>query len=189
MPVSRGVCASAATSDDADGWLVVPAIGALATSTASTPASDAASRVASCPPAVSWVCRCTGTSNRSRSAPTSRAAAAGRRSPAMSLMASTCAPAPMICVGEAQVVVERVEVLGGVEQVAGVAQRDLGDRVPGLEHGRRSPAASARRRSARRRCGRCRHRWRMPRARTRRSPRWGTGCSRRCCGRAAASGC
>jgi uncharacterized protein YhbP (UPF0306 family) len=38
---------------EAEGWLVVPAIGAEATSTASTPASMAAIRVASCPPAVS----------------------------------------------------------------------------------------------------------------------------------------
>ena len=37
--------------------------------------------------------------------------------------------------GEPQVVVERVEVLGGVEQVAGVADGDLGDGGAGLEHG------------------------------------------------------
>jgi hypothetical protein len=37
--------------------------------------------------------------------------------------------------GEAQVVVERVEVLGGVEQVARVAERDLGDRRVRREHG------------------------------------------------------
>ena len=48
--------ASAATRADAEGWLVVPAIGALATSTASAPARLAARRVASWPPAVSWVC-------------------------------------------------------------------------------------------------------------------------------------
>ncbi|WP_436197733.1 hypothetical protein [Streptococcus pneumoniae] len=45
--------ASAATSADAEGWLVVPAIGGLATPTASTPASMAANSVASWPPAVS----------------------------------------------------------------------------------------------------------------------------------------
>ena len=111
MPVSRSVCASAATSEEAEGWLVVPAIGALATSTASTPARLAASRVASWPPAVSWVCRCTGRSNRSRSAPTSFSAAAGRRSPAMSLIARMCAPASTICggIGEAEAVVLRVD--------------------------------------------------------------------------------
>ena len=37
-------------------------------------------------------------------------------------------------IGEAQVVVQRVEVLVGVEQVACVAEGDLGDRGPGLEH-------------------------------------------------------
>ena len=46
-PVSRAVNSRAATSADIGGWLVVPAIAALATSTASTPAADAASRVAS----------------------------------------------------------------------------------------------------------------------------------------------
>ena len=39
--------ARAATKAEAEGWLVVPAIGADATSTASTPASIAAIRVAS----------------------------------------------------------------------------------------------------------------------------------------------
>ena len=65
---------------DAGTWLVVPAIGALATSTASTPTSMAASKVASWPPAVSWVCRCTGRSKFSRSAATSFRAAGGRSS-------------------------------------------------------------------------------------------------------------
>jgi hypothetical protein len=45
--VGRSVLAHAATSADAGTWLVVPAIGALATSTASTPSSIAASKVAS----------------------------------------------------------------------------------------------------------------------------------------------
>ena len=35
--MSRSVCARAATSAESDGWLVVPAMGALATSTASAP--------------------------------------------------------------------------------------------------------------------------------------------------------
>ena len=47
IPVSRSVFSSAATRELNDGWLVVPAIGALATSTASTPASTAARSVAS----------------------------------------------------------------------------------------------------------------------------------------------
>ena len=125
----------AATSADSDGWLVVPAIDATAASTASTPASIAAISVASWPPAVSWVCRCTGRSKRSRSAVTSVRAAGGRSSPAMSLIASTCAPAVDDLLGQAQVVVEGVELLGRVGQVAGVAERDLGDGRAGGPHG------------------------------------------------------
>ena len=166
-----------------------PPSGALATSTASTPARLAARSVASCPPAVSWVCRCTGTSKRSRSAATRRSAAAGRRSPAMSLIARMCAPAPTISLGEAEVVVERVEVFGRIEQVARVAERHLGHGVTRSRAPSRSRDASARRRSVRRRCGRCRRRSLPPRARTRRSPRSGTACSRPCCVRGAASGC
>ena len=48
--------------------------------------------------------------------------------------------------GEAQVVVERVQVLGGVEQVARVAEGDLGDRGAGREHRVDRRAASGRRR-------------------------------------------
>ena len=84
-PVGRSVSSVAATSADSDGWLVVPAIVAVAASTASTPASMAASRVPIWPPAVSWVCRCTGRSKRSRSAAHERAPrperAAGRPCP------------------------------------------------------------------------------------------------------------
>ena len=47
-------------------------------------------------PAVSWVCRCTGRSKRSRSAVTRVRAAGARSRPAMSLIASTCAPASTI---------------------------------------------------------------------------------------------
>ncbi len=86
----------AETSADSAGCDVVPAIAAQAASTASTPDSIAATRVASCPPGVSWVCRCTGSSNRSRSAVTSVRAAGARSSPAMSLIASTWAPASTI---------------------------------------------------------------------------------------------
>jgi hypothetical protein len=46
-PVARSVPSVAATRADSGGWLVVPAIDDEATSTASTPASMAASRVAS----------------------------------------------------------------------------------------------------------------------------------------------
>ena len=145
-PVSRGPWSVAATSAVIDGWLVVPDIGALAASTASTPASIAASSVASWPPAVSWVCRCTGRSNRSRSAVTRVRAAGARSSPAMSLIARTCAPASTIRSASREVVVEGVEPLVRVGQVAGVAERHLGDRRAGRADGLRSPAASARRR-------------------------------------------
>ena len=93
----RSVWSVAATSAEIGGCDVVPAIDATAASTASTPDSIAAVSVASCPPAVSWVCRCTGRSKRSRSAETSVRAAGGRSSPAMSLIARTWAPASTIC--------------------------------------------------------------------------------------------
>ena len=96
-PVGRALWSVAATSADSDGWDVVPDIDATAPSTASAPAPIAARYVASWPPAVSCVWMCTGRSNSLRSAETSRAAAGGRSSPAMSLIASTCAPAATIC--------------------------------------------------------------------------------------------
>ncbi|SHU61755.1 Uncharacterised protein [Mycobacteroides abscessus subsp. abscessus] len=95
--MSYSLCAAAATIADREGWLVVPAMGAAAPSTASAPACQAARYVASCPPAVSCVWTCTGRSNRERSAVTKVAAAGGRSRPAMSLIASTCAPASTIC--------------------------------------------------------------------------------------------
>ena len=95
-PVSRGEWSVAETSADSAGWEVVPAIAAQAASTASTPASIAAVSVASWPPGVSWVWRCTGRSKRSRSAVTRVRAAGARSRPAMSLIASTWAPAPTI---------------------------------------------------------------------------------------------
>ena len=49
----------------------------------------------------------------------------------MSLIASTCAPAADDLLGQPQVVVEGVERSAGSEQVAGVAQRHLGDRGAG----------------------------------------------------------
>jgi hypothetical protein len=69
-PVSRSVPSVAATRADRLGWLVVPAIDEHAASTASTPASMAARSVPIWPPAVSWVCRWTGRSKRSRRAVT-----------------------------------------------------------------------------------------------------------------------
>ena len=132
--MSRSVCAVAATSADRLGWLVVPAIGALAASTASAPARLAASRVASCPPAVSCVCTCTGRSKRSRRARDERLGGAGAQQARHVLDRQDVRAGRDHVVGEPQVVVERVEVLGRVEQVAGVAERDLGDGGAGGEH-------------------------------------------------------
>ena len=177
----------AETSADSAGCEVVPAIDAQAASTASTPASIAASRVASWPPAVSWVCRCTGRSKRSRSAVT-RVRAAGRaQQPGHVLDRQHVRAGLDDPLGQAEVVVERVELLGGAGQVAGVAERDLGDGRAGLAHrlDRRPHLLDVVERvedpehvePGRRR----------PRARTPWSPRSGTACSRPCCGRGAAS--
>ncbi len=94
--MARAVWSVVATSAESAGWLVVPAMAAQAASTASTPASIAASSVASWPPGVSCVCRWTGRSKRSRRARTSVRAAGARSRPAMSLIAITWAPASTI---------------------------------------------------------------------------------------------
>ena len=75
------------------GWAVMPDMASIAASTASTPASMAASTVAALMPEVSWVCRCTGIPTSSRRAFTSTRAAAGLSRPAMSLMARMWQPA------------------------------------------------------------------------------------------------
>ena len=147
----------------------------------------AASRVASWPPGVSWVCRWTGRSNRSRSAVTS-VLAAGRAQQARHVLDRQDVRARVDdLLGQPQVVVEGVEPLGRVGQVAGVAERDLGDGRPGGAHGvDRGPhladvvervedaedVDAGRRRLLDERLA---------------SPRPGRGCSRPCCGRAAAS--
>ena len=125
---------------------VVPAIGALAASTASTPASIAASRVASWPPAVSWVCRCTGRSNRSRSARDQRRRGRRAQQPGHVLDRQHVGAGVDDPLGQPQVVVEGVELLARVGQVAGVAERDLGDRRAGRADRLDRRAASARRR-------------------------------------------
>ena len=189
MPVSRSVCASAATRAEALGWLVVPAIGALATSTASAPARLAASSVASWPPGVSCVCTCTGRSKRSRNARDELLGGGGTQQAGHVLDREDVRAGLDDLLGETQVVVERVQVFGRVEQVAGVADGDLGDRRAGGEHrldGRAhlrhvvervedaEDVDAGRRGLAHERVGHLRS---------------GTACSRRCCGRAAASGC
>ena len=75
------------------GCEVSPLIASKAPSTASQPASIAASTDAAAMPLVSWVWKCTGRPVSSFSALTSAAAARGRQMPAMSLMPSTCTPA------------------------------------------------------------------------------------------------
>ena len=105
----------------------------------------------------------------------------------MSLIASTCAPASTMRVRQAQVVVQRVQVLARVRQVARVAQRHLGDGGARRAHrvDRRphlldvvervedpEDVDAGGRRLADERLA---------------SPPSGTACSRPCCGRAAAS--
>ena len=133
-PVSRSVWARAATSAEADGWLVVPAIGALATSTASAPARLAASSVASWPPAVSWVCTWTGRSKLVAERFDELFRRAGAQQPRHVLDREDVGAGFDDLLGQPQVVVERVQVFGRVEQVAGVAERHLGDAGAGGEH-------------------------------------------------------
>ena len=92
QPVARGVCSRAATTELRLGWLVEPDIEAIARSTMSTPASLAARTEADATPLVSWVWKWIGIPTVSLSARTSFAAAAGRQSPAMSLIARKWAP-------------------------------------------------------------------------------------------------
>ncbi len=92
-PVSRSVPRRASTMEPSVGCEVLPESASIAASTASTPASEAASTVAIEPPAVSWVWKWIGSPTSSFSAVNSRVAAAGFSSPAMSLSPSTCAPA------------------------------------------------------------------------------------------------
>jgi hypothetical protein len=111
-------------------WLdVVPAIGAAATSTASAPARPPPASVPSCPPAVSWVCTCTGRSKRSRRARTS-VAAAGAQQPGHVLDRQDVRAGVHDLLGQPQVVVEGVQPLAGSDRVAGVAERDLRHRRP-----------------------------------------------------------
>ncbi len=92
MRGSRGDPASANASDDSDGCDVMPPMMLTAPSTTSTPASIAARYELMALPAVSCMCRCSGTSTASLSALTSIVAARGLSRPAMSLIASRCVP-------------------------------------------------------------------------------------------------
>ncbi len=93
MPGSRGPCRSASTIEPRFGCDVSPLIESIAPSTASAPASIAASTLAAAMPLVSCVWKWIGSPISSFSAFTSRPAARGRHRPAMSLMPSTCVPA------------------------------------------------------------------------------------------------
>ena len=113
----------------------MPAIEAQAASTASTPASIAATRVRELAARGVVGVQVHRQVELARAARSTRVRAAGARSsPAMSLIASTWAPASTIRSARREVVVERVERLAGVRQVAGVAERDLGDRRAGGAH-------------------------------------------------------
>ena len=188
-PVARSVWSVAATSDDSDGCDVVPAIDATAASTASTPASIAAISVASWPPG-----RVVGVQVDRQVEPLAQRGdqpAGGRRAQQAGhvLDRQDVRARPHDLLGEAQVVVERVEALGRIGQVTGVAQGHL-------RHGRSRGADRVDRRPHLvdvvervedpedvhpRRRGLLHER--------RRSPRPGTACTRRCCARAAASAC
>ena len=153
------------------------------------PRALAASSVASWPPAVSCVCTCTGRSKRSRRAVDELRRRRRPQQPRHVLDREDVRAGVDDLLGEPQVVVERVEVLGGVEQVAGVAdarprRRRCRSRAP-----RRSPGASG---STSLSASKMR-KMSTPVAaasRTKASVDLGRvrACSRRCCGRAAASG-
>ena len=110
-------------------------MGALAASTASAPARLAASRVASWPPAVSWVCTCTGQVEALAQRGDELLGRSGAQQPGHVLDRQDVRAGGDHLLGKPQVVVERVERLVRVEQVAGVAHGHLGDRGAGREHG------------------------------------------------------
>ena len=125
--MARGVPSVAATRLDIGGWLVVPAIAALATSTASTPASMAASRVAEL--AAGGV---VGVQVHRLVEPLAQrrdegAGGGGAQQPGHVLDGDDVRAGLGDLLGQAQVVVEGVELLAGAGEVAGVAERDLGD--------------------------------------------------------------
>jgi hypothetical protein len=111
----------------------VPAIDEHAASTASTPASMAASSVPICPPAVSCVCRWTGRSKRSQGGDQGAPRVLEQAGHVLDRQDVGAGVDDLL--GQTQVVVEGVELLAGVREVAGVAQGDLGDGRAGLEDG------------------------------------------------------
>ncbi len=115
------------------GCEVSPLMGSIARSTASTPASAAASTDAAAIPLVSCVWKWTGIPISSRSADTSMRAASGLQRPAMSLMPSTWAPAASSSLRHPHVVGEVVLRARRVGEVARVADARLEQR-PRLEH-------------------------------------------------------
>src|SRR5882762_9443843 len=129
MPVSLGVCWSAATIELRLGWLVLPDIEATARSTTSAPASLAASTLAELIPLVSCVWKCRGKSTSCLSVLISLRAAKGRQMPAMSLIARKCAPHPFQFAPHLHVVLERKFVAPRVQNVPGIANGRFADRV------------------------------------------------------------
>ena len=93
MPGARSRPSMAAQNALSDGWLVRSAIAAVAKSTTSQPARVISSATATDADDVQCVWKCTGRSQTPRIAARSGAAAAGLRSPAMSLIPIKCAPA------------------------------------------------------------------------------------------------
>ena len=81
------------------------------------------------------MCRCTGRSNRSRSARDQGPGGRRPEQPGHVLDRQHVRAGVDDLLGQAQVVVQRVELLGRVGQVAGVAERDLGDRGAGRPDG------------------------------------------------------
>ena len=133
-PVSRSEWSVEATSEESAGCDVVPAIEAVAASTASTPASIAASRVrelaAGGVVGVQVHRQVEALAQRGDEGARGRGAQQARHVLDREHVRAGVDDA----LGEAEVVVERVELLVGAGQVAGVAERDLRDRRTGLAH-------------------------------------------------------
>ena len=134
-PVGRSVPSVAATRADSEGWLVVPAMAAQAASTASTPGVDGCEERADL--AAGGV---VGVEVDGQVEPLAQRGdeGAGRRGAQQAghvLDREDVRTGVDDLLGEPEVVVERVELLAGVAEVAGVAERDLGDRGVGREHG------------------------------------------------------
>ena len=133
-PVSRSVWRSASTIEPRQGCEVRPDMASMAASTASTPASTAASTLAPAMPEVSWVWKWIGRPTSSLSALIRTRAAAGRSRPGHVLDAQDVAAGGLQLLGQPDIVGERVLGAVRIEDVAGVADRTLGE-LARLAHG------------------------------------------------------